>query len=309
MPYAMFLGCQIPSLAPQYEKASRLVLKRLEVGVTDMEFNCCGYPMRHQHFHTYLLAAARNLALAESKGLDLLTLCKCCLGSLRRAQEFLATQPELLREVQKDLEREGLTYHGRAKVKHLQTVLHDDIGKEAITKALSRSLQGLKVATLYGCHALRPSRITGFDPNPYHPTLIEDLLELTGAQALAWDGKLKCCGAPLRERNEELSLAVIGQRFAECQRAGADVLNVDCPHTLLQIKWAFKQLWPDSANQLRGVALYPQLLGLALGIPPAELGLDENRPRSSFLANYLSPSLPKAAPAKPKKAAGAPART
>lgn len=292
MSFALFTGCQVPSQAPQYEKSSRLVLRKLGLAVADLEFNCCGYPMRHQHFRSYLLAAARNLALAEARGLDLLTLCKCCLGSLRRAQDFLATQPELLAEVRSELAGEGLAYHGRARVRHLQSVLHDEVGLEAIKAALTRNLRGLRVATLYGCHALRPSRVTGFDPNPYRPTLIEDLLAVTGATSVAWEGKLKCCGAPLRERNENLSLKVIAQRFEECQAAGADVLNVDCPHTLAQIKWAFKKLWPGSAQQLRGVALYPQLLGLALGIAPADLDLDENRPRSGYLANYLSPRLP-----------------
>lgn len=307
MRFALFLGCQVPSQAPQYEHSSRVVLKKLGIDLADLEFNCCGYPLRHQHFHSYLLAAARNLALAEARGLDILTLCKCCLGSLRRAQGFLAARPDLLVEVQADLNREGLTYQGRARVKHLQSVLHDDVGLETIAASLTRRLQGLKVATLYGCHALRPSRVTGFDRNPYHPTLIEDLLAVTGAISVPWDGKLKCCGAPLRERNEELSLAIIGQRFAECQESGADVLNVDCPHTLLQIKWAFKELWPQSANQLRGVALYPQLLGLALGVAPADLALDENRPRSGYLANYLSPSLPRGA-ARDSRAVGEAAR-
>ncbi|MFZ5584552.1 MAG: CoB--CoM heterodisulfide reductase iron-sulfur subunit B family protein [Thermodesulfobacteriota bacterium] len=307
MRFALFLGCQVPGQAPQYEKSSRLVLKKLGVALTDLEFNCCGYPLRHQHFHSYLLAAARNLALAEAGGLDLLTLCKCCLGSLRRAQDFLAARPELLAQIQADLAREGLAYRGRAQVRHLQSVLHDEVGLEAISSALTRRLQGLRVATLYGCHALRPSRITGFDRNPYQPTLIEDLLEATGAASLPWDGKLKCCGAPLRERNEELSLAMIGQRFAECQAAGADVLNVDCPHTLAQIKWAFKKLWPRSARQLRGVVLYPQLLGLALGIAPEDLALDDNRPRAGYLANHRSPGQRRGRAASPAESGRQPA--
>jgi heterodisulfide reductase subunit B len=265
------------------------VLKKVGVDVADVEFNCCGYPLRHQHFHSYLLAAARNLALAEARGLNLLTLCKCCLGSFKHAQKFLASDPELMAGVQEALAKEGLSYQGRAQVKHMQTVLHDDVGLERLADLVVCQMKGLRIATMYGCHALRPSRVTGFDRNPYAPETIEDLLEAAGATSVPWAGRLKCCGAPLRERNEELSLATIGARLGEFHESGADVLNVDCPHTLLQIKWAFERLWPKSVEMLKGVVLYPQLLGLALGIDPDDLGLDENRPRAGFLGNYLAP--------------------
>ncbi len=306
MRYALFTGCQVPSQAPQYEKASRLVLKKLGVDLTAVEFNCCGYPLRHQHFNSYLLAAARNMALAEARGINILTLCKCCLGTLKHAQSFLAARPDLLNEVQQELAEEGLQYQGRVQVRHLQTVLHDDVGLDKLREASVRQLSGLRVATLYGCHALRPSRVTGFDANPYAPSLIEDLLEVTGATCVSWDGKLKCCGAPQREVNPELSLAIIGQRFAECQASGADVLNVDCSHTLMQFAWGFDQLWPGSAKQLRGIVLYPQLLGMALGLPTVELGLDENRPRAGYLRNFLSPRTPAPAAPEPKKAEAQP---
>ncbi len=291
MRFALFAGCQVPNFAPQYETSSRLVLKKLGIKLTKVEFNCCGYPLRHQHFNSYLLAAARNLALAEAKGLDILTLCKCCLGSLKRAQSFLAHNPDLMAAVKRELAEEGLAFNGTAQVKHLQTVLHQDVGLERLSDLVVRQMKGLRIATLYGCHALRPSRVTGFD-NPYSPHLIDELLEVIGAESVPWAGKLKCCGAPLREKNEVLSLSIINQRFKEVGEAGADVLNVDCSHTLLQIKWAFKMLWPRSVELLKGVVLYPQLLGLAMGIAPEDLDLDENRPRAGFLSNYLAPRTP-----------------
>lgn len=288
MHWALFTGCQIPASAPQYERSARQVLKKLGVRLKAMEFNCCGYHLRHQHFQSYLLAAARNLALAEGQGLRIMVLCKCCLGSFKHAMRFLGQNPELLAEVNEQLSREGLTYQGRAQVKHLQTVLHQDIGLPRLSELVVRRLPGLRIATMYGCHALRPSKVTGFD-NPYAPHIIEDLLEVTGAVSLDWAGRLKCCGASLRESNPDLSLEVIGQRLRECRESGADVLNVDCPHTLSQIKWAFEKLWPQSANLLRGVVLTPQLLGMAMGLAPSSLGLDENQPRTDYLCNYLAP--------------------
>ena len=186
------------------------------------------------------------------------------------------------------LGREGLVYSGHCQVKHLQSVLHQDLGTEKISEMTRRPFSGLKVAAFYGCHALRPSRVTGFD-NPYAPHLIDDLLAAIGIQSLPWEGRLKCCGAPLREKNQELSFKTIQARIAESNQAGAQVLSVDCPHTLRQVQWAFDTLGGEGLGSLRGVAVYPQLLGLALGLEPRALGLDDNRPRSGCIANFLKP--------------------
>ncbi|MCB2192402.1 MAG: CoB--CoM heterodisulfide reductase iron-sulfur subunit B family protein [Deltaproteobacteria bacterium] len=288
MRYALFLGCKIPSYAPQYETSARAVLKELDLKLANVEFNCCGYPLRDQHFHSYILSSARNLALAEAKNLPVITLCKCCLGSLRRAQSFLAQQPELLAMVKAKLALEGLEYKGTTQVRHLQSVLHDDVGVDKIGDLAANNLDGLKVATMYGCHALRPSRITGFD-NAFDPSLIEELLQAIGAEAVPWKGRLKCCGGPLRERNPELSLATIMMRLQEFADSGASVLNVDCPHTLLQVKWAHETLTAQGKTSLPGVVLYPQLLGLALGLEPRRLDLDKNTPAPRDLTGSMPP--------------------
>ena len=85
MEYALFLGCKIPYFVPQYETATRSVCSELGVGLIDIEFNCCGYPVRNLDFDSFLLSSARNLALAEQAGLQITTPCKCCYGSLKKA--------------------------------------------------------------------------------------------------------------------------------------------------------------------------------------------------------------------------------
>lgn len=78
--YALFLGCNIPARVQQYETSARSVLAELGVDLEDIkEFNCCGYPLRNSDFKTSVLFSARNLALAEKLGLNMITLCKCCL--------------------------------------------------------------------------------------------------------------------------------------------------------------------------------------------------------------------------------------
>lgn len=287
MRYALFLGCKTPYFVPAYETATRRVLAALEIELVEPEFNCCGYPMANLHFDSYLLAAARNLAIAEARGLDMLTPCKCCFGAFKRAQRLFAENPSRLETVNAALAEEGLRYAGRAQVKHLLQVLHGDLGAKALQKRVTRPYENLKVAVMYGCHALRPSKVTGFD-HPYAPTLIDELVALSGGQAVSWEGRLACCGSPVREANPELSLGAITARLREARDGGADVLLVNCPYSQMQAEWAYREAGGVGVEELvAGTALYPQLLGLTMGLTPAELGLELSNSNAIFLAEFL----------------------
>lgn len=295
MRYAAFWGCKIPYFVPQYEVSTRRLMAELGVELVDLEFNCCGYPMRHLYFSSFLLAAARALALAEARDLDILTPCKCCFGSFKRAQFLFQDKPALLQEVAAELAREGLVYSGRCQVKHLQSVLYHDVGLEVIKQRVVRPFAKLNAAVLYGCHALRPSRVTGFD-NPYAPSIVDKLVEATGAVSVPWVGKLQCCGAPLRGKNDEISLAMIRARLSECREDGAEVLIIDCPYSQMQSDWAYELMEPpDSREYVQGTVLYPQLLGLSLGVPPQELALELNTPDASYLLSFLTTREPQKA--------------
>jgi heterodisulfide reductase subunit B len=288
MRYALFLGCKIPYYVPHYETATRRVMAELGVELVDVEFPCCGYPMRHLYFRSYLLAGARSLALAEARGLDLVTPCKCCFGSLKRVQAFLRENPELADRVGQDLAEEGLRYRGQVRVRHILQVLHDEVGVEVLQARVARPYQRLKAAILYGCHAVRPSKFTEFD-DPSRPHLIDDLVKLTGATPVPWAGRLNCCGAPVRERNEELSLAMIRARLSEAREARADIMVIACPYSQMQAEWAFSLAGPEPQRELiEGPVLYPQLLGLSLGLGPVELALERNTPNAEYLMSFLA---------------------
>ena len=186
MKFALFLGCQIPVRLKQYETSSKAILERLGVGLVDIEeFNCCGYPLRNIEFKAFLLASARNLSLAEKKKLDVMTLCQCCYGTLKKANFLLRENASLRKEVNAVLEREGLPYEGEVEVKHLLYVLHQEVGVEAIKKKIAKTFKGLKIAAHYGCHALRPSQVVRFD-DPVTPSIFDQLVEATGAESIAW---------------------------------------------------------------------------------------------------------------------------
>jgi heterodisulfide reductase subunit B len=277
MKLALFLGCTIPVRLKQYETSSRAVLEKLNVGLVDIrEFNCCGYPLRNIDFKVFLLSSARNLALAEKKNLDVMALCQCCYGSLKKTDYLMKENASLKKEVNGTLEKEGLKYEGRIEVKHLLSVLYKDIGIEAIKGKMAMTFKGLKIATHYGCHVLRPSQVVGFD-NPMAPSLFDQLVEATGAESIDWPMKLECCGAPLWGVNDRLSMDLTLKKLTDGKKSGADYVCAACPYCHLQFDKVQKMILSQrNLNHPLPSVLYPQLLGLNLGIDRKALGMEKN---------------------------------
>ncbi len=288
MKFALFLGCQIPVRLKQYETSSRAILERLGVGLVDIEeFNCCGYPLRNFEFKAFLLSSARNLALAEKKKLDVMTLCQCCYGSLKKASVLLKENASLRNEVNAILEHEGLRYEGEVEVKHLLYVLHQQVGVEVIKKKIGKTFKGLKIAAHYGCHALRPSQVVRFD-NPVGPSIFDQLVEATGAESISWPMRLECCGAPLWGINDELSMDLTLKKLNDGKESGAEYLCVACPYCHLQFDAVQKKIIAQRGmNHPLPSILYPQLLGLSLGIDGEILGLKMNQIPSGGIEKFL----------------------
>lgn len=278
MKFALFLGCTIPARLKHYESSSRAVLEKLGVGLVDIkEFNCCGYPLRNIDFKAFLLSSARNLGLAEKKGLHIMTLCKCCYGSLKKADYLMKENPALRKEVNTPLEKEDLQYEGRIEIKHLLTVLYKEVGLASIKKKIEKNFKGLKIATHYGCHALRPSQVVRFD-DPGNPSIFDRLVEVTGAKSIDWLTRLECCGAPLLGSNDELSTEMTLKKLNNGRESGADYLCTACTYCQIQFDTVQdKILSQRGSNDPLPSMLYPQLLGLSMGIPPEPLGLNMNK--------------------------------
>jgi heterodisulfide reductase subunit B len=262
----------------QYETSSRAILERFGVGLVDIEeFNCCGYPFRNIEFKAFLLSSARNLALAEKKKLDVMTLCQCCYGTLKKANFLLRENASLRKEVNAVLEREGLPYEGEVEVKHLLYVLHQEVGVEAIKKKIAKTFKGVKIAAHYGCHALRPSQVVRFD-DPVRPSIFDQLVEATGAESIAWPMKLECCGAPLWGIHDELSTDLTLKKLKSGRESGADYVCTACPYCQIQFDTVQQMILSQRGlNRPLPSILYPQLLGLSMGIDSGTLGLKMNK--------------------------------
>ena len=279
MKFALFLGCNIPARLKQYEMSARAVLKKLDVETVDIEeFNCCGYPLRNIDYQSSVLSAARNMALAEKYGLNMMVLCMCGFGMFKEAEHRLEESDALKEEINAMLAKEGLEYQGKTEIKHILSVLYHDVGLDVIKEKVVRRYTDVKIATHYGCHALRPSDVVMFD-DPVNPELFDKLVEVTGAKSVYWQSRLDCCGAPLFGINDELSMDLTKQKIINATESGADYLCDSCTYCHMQFD-NVQQMMIDSGHDGRHAlpaVLYTQLLGLSLGIDKETLGFGENK--------------------------------
>jgi heterodisulfide reductase subunit B len=280
MKFALFIGCNIPARVSQYESSARAVLEKLHVGLVDItEFNCCGYPVRNIDHDAFVLSSARNLALAARQGLDIICLCKCCYGSLKKAAFLLKEDPLLRDKINGQLVREGLTYEKDVEIRHFLSVLYHDVGVNTIKEKVQRPFSDLKIAAHYGCHALRPSKIVQFD-DPVNPTIFEKLVEATGAKSVEWPLRLDCCGAPLLGINDSLSMDLTEKKLNSGKQAGAAYLCTACPYCQMQFDTVQKMISRSrGTNHEIPSIVYSQLLGLSMGIEENLLGLGMNQVR------------------------------
>ncbi len=291
MKYAYYLGCWIPARVNQYDLSTRAIAKKLGIELVDLEgAGCCGTVLvRSVDFKTNLVMSARILALAKSMGLDLLVLCNGCYESLVEAENLVKTNENLREQVNTILKStDNLVYEGDEKIKHLIQVLYDDIGLERLRDEIKRPLDGLRVAVHYGCHILRPSSRLKFD-NAENPKILDELVEITGAKSIYWPLKLWCCGSPMLAVDRNLSLSIAGMKLKSAKEAGADCIVTICPSCQIQFDTLQPEISKVTGEQYNiPVLLYPQLLGLALGFTPEEVGLHLNKISAENLLKFQS---------------------
>jgi heterodisulfide reductase subunit B len=263
-------------------------MRKLGVQLVDnRDFKCCGYPVRNLDRKAFLLSASENLARAEKLGLNMMALCKCCFGSLKEAESFLKKDGDLQEEIKHALAQKGLQYEGKFEVKHFLSVLYHDVGLDEIKSNVSQSYKGLKIATHYGCHALRPSKVTGFD-DPVAPSLFDKLVAVTGAQSIDYKSKLECCGAPVLGVNDDLSMDITAKKLTNGKKAGADYLCAACPYCQLQFDHVQKMMMSRNGSEALASIVYPQLLGLSMGIDEDTLGIHMNQIDITEITSFLN---------------------
>lgn len=233
MRYAWFPGCKIAHHQPQYGEDAKTLCKRLGVKLEEMEFDCCGWPLRQESLTASAVSAARNLARAEQTGLPILTPCKCCYGNLSVMLLKLRQSEALQAAVRPHLESVGLPMPEDPKVVHLLTLMDERV--DALRHMACDTEKGTAVAASYGCHALRPSEATGFD-DPLAPTVFERVLKALGAEPKEWPMRLECCGHFLHGKNEAMAEALRLGKLKGAAAAGAEKLITACTYCQMQFE-------------------------------------------------------------------------
>jgi heterodisulfide reductase subunit B len=276
--YLMFLGCAIPYRVSAFEVSARKVLGKLGVELVEMpEFNCCGLPLDPVSHEMMLILAARNLALAEREGLNIITLCPGCAGTLKKVNRMLKEDEVLRDETNAHLKDAGLQFKGTQNAKHFMQVMIEDVGLKRIKDSVVKPLTTLKVAEHNGCHILRPKKFIGFD-DPEDPKTLKTLIEATGATCLDYLDETECCGAPSVGVSDKIALQLARDKLNHIKAVGAEAMVTICP--FCHIMYDTNELRIEKMfSEVYGIPVlhYPQLLGLAMGLKPDELAFNELR--------------------------------
>jgi len=290
MKYALFLGCTIPVRSQNYEISARNVAKKLGMNLVDIDdFSCCGFPVKSTSTETALAIAARNLAIAEEKKLEICTLCNACTGVLTEANKHLSDNKELREKINEELKKYDKEFKKGAKIRHYDRILYEDIGIEKIKQSMTRDLKQLRVSVHYGCHYLRPKDIyDGFD-DPENPKTLDELITATGASLIDYKDKLDCCGGAILAVQEETALKMAKIKLDNVTANKVDALVTQCPFCSI--------MYEDNRNKIEEafdanyggmpVLYYTQLLGLGLGLDKKELGFRLNKIKPNDLLEKM----------------------
>ncbi len=289
--YTLFLGCTVPVRTLNYEVSARKVAERLGIHLHDIpEFCCCGYPIKSINRYAYLLMAARNLALAEQKGLPLCTLCSACCGSLSEAKHEIQKDQNLRKRINQDLsESLGIKYEGEVRITHFTRILQEEIGKKKISENVRVDLSSIRIAPHYGCHYIKPSTLYGKVEDPENPKSLDELIQATGAEPIPYEDKLQCCGGGILAIDEQTALRMSQKKLEHIQAKKGDAMVLICPFCSVMYEGNQRKIEKVFQKEFKlPVLFYPQLLGLALGIDPDELGMKLNRIRPTELLRKLN---------------------
>jgi len=273
MKYAYYPGCSSHSTARDMHESASAVARALGIELVELDgWSCCGATAAHQTDR--VLAAslpAANLLLAQRMGLDTVVTCAACYSRMKAANHEVSSSPDMQQKV---ADAVGANYNGSVAVRHLIEVLLEDVGIPKLKKSLARSLNGLKVASYYGCLLVRPHDVTGFD-DAENPVSLDRLVGAMGGEGVDWPCKVDCCGGGLNLTRTDVVVRLSSSIIDMAEASGADCIAVACPMCQASLDLRQKDMRKKFGGRYAMPIVYiTQLLGLCLGIKPEELGLN-----------------------------------
>ncbi len=267
MRLAFFPGCTMAYRLPFAEKSIRMVAPSLGIELVDLPFTCCPEPNGIRSFsdETWIVFAARNIALAEEKELDILTACAGCHESLSVAKHEIDKESIKRELVNQRLSDIGMEYKGTASIIHLHQLLHDKIGMEEIEKKVVKQVP-MRVVTHSGCHLLRPEEVLQMDCAEA-PVKLDSLVEGLGMEALDYMDKTMCCGAGVRGQASDTAFAILKEKLTSMMMVNPEAAVVFCPTCFISFEAGQKIVNRTFGTNFKlPVYYYTELLAVAMDL-------------------------------------------
>ncbi len=283
----LFEGCTIGNRIPFIEVASRNVLDKIGVETSQAPFSCCPDPTGMKSFSNdaWLTLGARNLCLAEAEGKDIVSLCNGCTNTLRGIKHQLKKDDLLKDKVNAELKKIGKEFKNSIDVKHFIDVILEKL--DMVKDKIAKPLNGLKVACHPGCHYMRPVEWMESD-DPLRPKNLQKIVAATGATVVDYPELVLCCGSAVSNAYPEHGMANLKRKLDSVDKAGADVLVVNCPACFQQFDTQQKDLGKKFNKEYDIPVLYlTELLALSMGTSANELGLKFHRTRLNKVLEKL----------------------
>lgn len=289
---AFWPGCVSRGFTPELHGAMHLIAPKLGLELVELDRgSCTGAGVLAEHNQELVdTLNARTFALGQQvdEAEFMMNICSTCQGAMSESQERLDANAEYRHTVNHTLAQFGLAYDKGIVNKNLLWVLVEDIGLEKLKSLVVRPLTDLKVGPFYGCYIVRPvERLHINDDNP-RDTYLPQVIEALGGTVVDFAGTHKCCGFPIVTMNKEASLKQAGTHLTDAQNEGADCLVTPCPlcHLNLDMQQPVAADIVGNQDLHMPVLHLPQLVGLALGITPKELGMGKHVVRPTSVIDW-----------------------
>ncbi len=226
MELAYYPGCSLHSTGQEFDLSVRAVFSRLGIGLTELEdWSCCGASSAHAiDPDLAVMLPARNLALAQRTGLDVLMPCAACYNRHVVASAHLAEDPALRARAE---EMYGSLSGTSTQARPVLEVLCQDLPRGDLLEQVVRPLNGLPLVSYYGCLLLRPAAILQSE-DPENPVLMDELLTDLGAEARRWSYASECCGGGLSLTRPPVVQRLVGRLVEAGYRARLGLLIASC---------------------------------------------------------------------------------
>jgi succinate dehydrogenase / fumarate reductase cytochrome b subunit len=278
MKVAYWPGCVSRGFTPELHGSMTRIAPLLDIELVALDrASCCGAGVIAEHSQELAdTLNARTFALAQQTdgAAMMMNICSTCQGAQAECQERLDANAEYRAHINATLAAEGLTYEKGLTNKNFLWLLVEELGLDELRARVRRPLTDLRVGPFYGCYIVRPQERLHIDDEHPRDTYLDLVIEALGGTVIDYAGSHKCCGFPIITMNKEASLAQAGRHLGDAVDASADCLVTPCPLCHLNL-----DLQQPLAEKVVGRRLdmpvlhLPQLVGLALGISPKELGL------------------------------------